>query len=449
MHKASRINLIVKSRDIQFHPVMLDLSVIRHSTRDVRLLWAAVFLRMMAYGLTNQVLTLFLAEIGVSPQRTGWWLMLTNIGDAVLLLYLSFKADVWGRRRVLVLGCVLMAMSGAIFAYLLNYWLLLFAAVVGVISPLGDETGPFKSVEEASLAHITTVTDRPTIYAIHGLMGTLGAGLGSVIAGVVIDKLSLTYQWEMDTCYRVIFVLYAVLAVAKMAILWTLTRACEVDFYSAPSEGEMDPLLEETTADLTSTPQRHHILPASRRRLMPLLLVFMLDSMGYGFMPWAWVVYYIKKTFSISATALGTLFLIFNCVNAVLLIPSAWFAVKLGSVRAILATQAPLAVMFAAITFVSNSFYAVAALLVGYAALLTLDVVPRQMLLTHLFPSTELSKVLAIVNIGKTAARSVGPPVTGWLASHKHLRWGFFINGACVLVADIVLATTIPWDTPK
>ena len=39
------------------------------------------------------------------------------------------------------------------------------AAIFGVISPSGDETGPFKSVEEASIAHLTPHNHRPEIFA--------------------------------------------------------------------------------------------------------------------------------------------------------------------------------------------------------------------------------------------------------------------------------------------
>jgi hypothetical protein len=46
----------------------------------------------------------------------------------------------------------MMAISGAVFASTGNYVALLIAAIVGVISPSGNEIGPFRAVEESTLA---------------------------------------------------------------------------------------------------------------------------------------------------------------------------------------------------------------------------------------------------------------------------------------------------------
>lgn len=400
--------------------------------RDVIVLWSLVFLRMMGYGLTNQVLTLFLQLVGVLAIGTGWFMTATLIGDSVLLLWLTWRADEIGRRRILVLGCVLMALSGVVFSRASNYWFLLAAAVFGVILPSGDETGPFKSVEEALLAHLTAPEQRAKIYAIHGLLATAGAALGSLVAGIVVDKLVLGYQFEAETAYRVVFAIYLAIGVTKGLLSLVLTKDCEV-------KGEVDPLVVVAAEDAPLLPTSSTGLSSRTLRLLaPLLAVFMLDSLGYGLMPWAWVVYYLKTAFAMLATSLGTLFFVINLVNAGLLVPLAWIATKLGNVSAILATQVPASVMFALI-LAMTAFAPTAALLLGYAATLTLDVVPRQMLLLALFPPNELAKVMGLVNLGKTAARSVGPPVTGFLASRQKLHWGFAINGGCVLVADAIL----------
>lgn len=402
--------------------------------QDVALLWGLVFLRMMGYGLTNQVLTLFLHLLGIADVAIGWFMTATLIGDALLSLWLTWRADHWGRRRVVAGGCVAMAISGLVFASALSFWVLLLAAVVGVISPLGDETGPFKSVEEALLAHLTLPEHRAFIYAIHGLAATGGAAVGSLVAGIVVDQLTLVYQFDDVTAYRVVFVIYAGIAVAKLLFSLLLSPACEVKVMDVPVVETEDSQLLLPPSSLTGLSAR------TQRLLAPLLVVFMLDSLGYGLMPWAWVVYYLKKTFAISATGLGTLFFVINLTDAISLLPLAWIATKLGSVAAILATQVPLAILFALVSVVLL-FGALAILLLGYAATLTLDVVPRQMLLSALFPPHELAKVMGVVNLGKTAARSIGPPFTGWLAHHGWLHYGFAINGGCVLIADAVLAS--------
>lgn len=73
---------------------------------------------------------------------------LTLLGDVVLGTYVTLIADRVGRRNVLLGGSILMACSGIIFALFENFWVLLLAAIVGVVSVTGGDFGPFRSIEE-------------------------------------------------------------------------------------------------------------------------------------------------------------------------------------------------------------------------------------------------------------------------------------------------------------
>lgn len=73
---------------------------------------------------------------------------LTLLGDVFLGTYLTLIADRVGRRNVLLGGSVLMALSGVIFAIFESFWILLLAAIIGVLSVTGGDFGPFRSIEE-------------------------------------------------------------------------------------------------------------------------------------------------------------------------------------------------------------------------------------------------------------------------------------------------------------
>lgn len=73
---------------------------------------------------------------------------LTLFGDLLLGTFLTLVADRVGRRKVLLAGSVMMIASGLIFALFENYWILLLAAIIGVISITGGDFGPFRSIEE-------------------------------------------------------------------------------------------------------------------------------------------------------------------------------------------------------------------------------------------------------------------------------------------------------------
>lgn len=115
-------------------------------TRDGWLLFATRCSRMFAYGLLSVVLVLYLVEVGLKEWEVGLLLTLTLAGDTAISLWLTTTADRQGRCRTLILGAVLMVLAGVVIVSTGNFFLLVVAATVGVISPSGNEIGPFLSV---------------------------------------------------------------------------------------------------------------------------------------------------------------------------------------------------------------------------------------------------------------------------------------------------------------
>lgn len=113
----------------------LGLTTMWKSSLDVKLLCAQRFVRLFAYGGSTLILASYLSAIGISDDRIGLFMTLTLVGDVVISFFLTLFADRMGRKAVLSFGSILMAGSGVIFALFGNYWILLAAAVFGVISP--------------------------------------------------------------------------------------------------------------------------------------------------------------------------------------------------------------------------------------------------------------------------------------------------------------------------
>ena len=126
----------------------------RHASKDVYIIILARYLRMYAFGTVALVLALYFQAQGLSDAKIGLFMTLTLLGDVVVSLLLTLVADGLGRRRTLMLGALGMAVSGAVFATTDSYVVLLAAAIVGVISPSGNEIGPFRAVEESTLAQL-------------------------------------------------------------------------------------------------------------------------------------------------------------------------------------------------------------------------------------------------------------------------------------------------------
>jgi MFS family permease len=119
------------------------MKIVGKLTRDGWLLFATRCSRMFAYGLLSVVLVLYLVEVGLKEWEVGLLLSLSLAGDTAISLWLTTTADRLGRRRTLILGAILMILAGVVFASTSNFVLLVIAATIGVISPSGNEIGPF------------------------------------------------------------------------------------------------------------------------------------------------------------------------------------------------------------------------------------------------------------------------------------------------------------------
>ena len=89
-------------------PLFQDL---RSLTLDGVLLFGARTARMFAYGFLSVVLMLYLAEAGLSETQIGLLLTLTLFGDTIISLWITTHADRLGRRRMLIIGALLMVFA--------------------------------------------------------------------------------------------------------------------------------------------------------------------------------------------------------------------------------------------------------------------------------------------------------------------------------------------------
>ncbi|KAH3902471.1 related to Staphylococcus multidrug resistance protein [Saccharomycodes ludwigii] len=414
------------------------------SPLDIKLLWISVFLRLVSYGLTDQIITLFLNEIGISEDQMGLFMTLTLFGDVLLSYILTWYADHWGRRLVLIYGAVMMSISGMVFSYFENFYVLLLAAILGVIAPSSDEVGPFKSIEESVIAHLTPNTKRPEIYSLHAFFGTIGSAIGSMLSGLIMNFLLSKNIFKTNLqCYKFIFVLYSIIALCKTIIMCLLSPNIELYHKNEPSvESETSTLLNATNEDVvTPLTVTTKLSTKTISLLIKLLIIFMLDSFGYGFLTSSWMVYYYSKTFPIQMTflALGALFSVGKIITAVSSFPSSILARMFGPVRATLLVQIPSGIFFILIPLCKPHLLLSILFLYLYLSTTAMDVTPRQLLLTNLIPAQDLTKVMGIVNIGKTFARCIGPTFTGLLANKGELWVCFIISGGLTILADFIL----------
>ena len=135
------------------------------------------------------MLALYLVETGLNETQIGLLFTVTLIGDAGISLWLTTSADRFGRKKTLLVGALLMAGAGLGFVLTRNIILLIIAAIIGVISPSGNEIGPFLSIEQASLSQLVSNEKRTGYFAWYNLVGSFATATGALTGGWLAQSL--------------------------------------------------------------------------------------------------------------------------------------------------------------------------------------------------------------------------------------------------------------------
>ncbi|KAJ4287594.1 hypothetical protein N0V90_012297 [Kalmusia sp. IMI 367209] len=432
----------------------LGLHTMKSAGKDVYILIMARYLRLFAYGAVALILALYFEELGFSDAQIGLFMTLTLLGDVCISLLLTLIADSLGRRKTLFLGAISMAISGAIFALTSNYIALLLAAIVGVISPTGNEIGPFRAIEESTLAHLVPEEKRSDVFTWYVVLAVLGTSTGLIVGGVAVDQMQSLEGWTELDAYRTLFWIYTCLGCVKAAMTLFLSYRCEhgaKERKTGESNGETEPLLNGHGIQDTSPPLSPDLAPKSKRwgafsriskptrwTLLKLCSLFFLDSLGSGMVPFSLINFYLERKFDLEKGKLGGIMSATWFISTIGNIFAASLAKRIGLIQAMVVTHLPSSI-FLAMLPAPPGLPLTICLLVARAVLNSMDQAPRAAFLSVVVLPQERTAVMGVVNILKTLSQSAGPWATGLLAGHGHFWVAFVAAGSLKGAYDLLL----------
>ena len=389
-------------------------------TADARLLFATRIARMFGYGLLSVVLVLYLVDLGIDGVMIGVILTLTLLGDAAISLWLTTHADRLGRRRILFVGAALMLLAGIGFAVARDPWILLLAATVGVISPSGNEVGPFLAVEQASLSQTLPDRDRTRVFGWYNLVGSLATASGALAAGVIASTLQGAGASEIDS-YRAIVLGYAIVGIALAALFWQLSPAIEV------------PVAERTTVATRLGLHR------SRGIVFRLAGLFSLDAFAGGFVMQSLIAYWFHQRFGADPAALGAIFFGANILAGFSALAAARLAARIGLINTMVFTHLPSNVLLILVPLMPTLPLAVGVLLARFA-ISQMDVPTRQSYTLAVVDPDERSAAAGVTGIARSLGAAVSPSLaTPLLQSVPLAGLPFVIGGGLKIVYDLLV----------
>ncbi|MBI3468240.1 MAG: MFS transporter [Planctomycetes bacterium] len=394
---------------------------------DVWLLFTTRVVRLFAYGFMSVMLVLYLAEVGLSEQEIGLLLTMTLIGDTGISLWITTRADRIGRKRMLIAGAALMVLGGLVFALTSNFWLLLLAATVGVLSPSGNEVGPFLAIEQAALAETVEAEQRTRIIAWYHLAGSFATAAGSLVCGLLLQLLQAHGVRPLES-FRVILFSYAAAGSLLGVLFLRLSTASEAA------------ALEPTQApDEIALHRGLFGLHRSRGVVLKLSALFALDSFAGGFVLQSFVAFWFHVRFGADPATLGGIFFGANLLAGISALAATAIARRVGLLNTMVFTHVPSNLLLVLVPFMPTLPLAVTVLLLRFA-ISQMDVPARQSYTAAIVSPDERSAAAGITGVARTTGAALAPVLAGLLLSSSTFAGGLFVvAGVLKLIYDGLL----------
>ena len=381
-------------------------------SRNGWLLFATCGVRSFAYGFLSVILALYLDAIGLSTLAIGWVFTAALAGGAAMTVMITAVADSFGRKPLLIVGAILMALAGWLFAVSDNPIFLTIGAIFGTISPSGKEVGPFLSIEQAILPQTTSDHHRTAVFSAYNIVGSFAGAIGALAVGI-----PSLFSVSAIAGYRSLVWSYVASAVI-LAILFAL----------------LSPDVEEKR--VTRLQKRSLGVHKSGPIVAKLAGLFALDAFAGGFIVQSIVAYWFYLRFETDLNALGGIFFGTNMLSALSFLAAPAIAHRFGLLNTMVFTHLASNFLILLIPLMPNLELAVIMLLVRNS-LSQLDVPTRQSYTMAVVDADERASSAGILSVARNAGAAIAPLFTGAVLASPSLGLPFLLAGGLKVIYDL------------
>ena len=392
-------------------------------TRDIYLLFSTRIIRLFAYGFISVVLALYLAATGLDARGVGMVLAVTLAGDIFVSLWVTMIADRVGRKNLLMLSALLMILAGLVFLFTTNPIWITLAAIVGIVSPSGNEIGPFLSIEQAALSQLTADHQRTRIFGWYNLAGSFATALGA-LSGGWLAKFLQSSGWNALEAYRCIMAGYAVCGFFLIALFTFLSTATEVDVDHSKASPQTGSWLG---------------LHRSKEIVFKLSALFAVDAFAGGFILQSMIAWWFHLRFGVDEGLLGSLFFFANLLAGISALLATRIAQKIGLLRTMVYTHIPSNLLLCLVPLMPDLWLAITVLLLRFS-ISQMDVPARQSYTMAVVDPDERSAASGITTVARSVGAAVSPMLGGLLMAQPLLFSApFFLAGGLKIIYDLIL----------
>ena len=364
-------------------------------------------------GFMVLLLPVHLISLGLGAFQVGLVATSAMLGSALLTLAVGLAGHRFSARRLLMLSCLLMLITGMAFSQAHSFWPLVVVAFVGTLNPSSGDVSVFVPMEQALMASAGPDQTRTTRFALYNVAGAVGVSLGALSVGL-IDPLTRLLARPRSDILEAAFIFYGVIGVAAFVIYRRL-----------PKEAPEDAALRTG-------------LGPSRKRVVQLAALFSLDSFGGGFLVQSLVALWLFNRFDMSLATAGIFFFWTGLLGAASQFLAGRIAGRIGLINTMVFTHIPANLCIMAAAFAPTLPVALGLLIVR-AALSSMDVPARTSYVMAVVTPPERAAAAGITNVPRSLAAALSPALAGALFAAAVFPWPLLIGGGLKVLYDVLL----------
>ena len=368
------------------------------------------FLRVFGSSLMSIILPIFLLSEGYNAIFIGIIVSLMIISNIPFNIVLTLVIKRLGRRLMLVLLSSLMIISALLFLWDINTVVIIIAALIGLLSANGTETGPFQSIEQALLSESVESDKRTNIFSVYNLVGYSSMALGTFFSGLPDYLLNIGLTLSFG------FIVYAIIGLIQMIIYLSFKN--------------LDDMFDKTDKMILHSQTRKMVLKLSS--------LFSIDAFGGGFIVQTLLATWFFLRFNTNLASLSIIFSIANVITAISIVLAPVLAKRIGLLKTMVITHIPSNIFLILVPFAPSLLYA-AIFLFLRQSISQMDVPTRQSYVNAIIQPEDRASTAAITNTVRTLSSSISPPISTSLIEISNFVLPFVFGGGIKIVYDIAV----------
>src|ERR1051326_7326437 len=391
----------------------------RASLRNLMLIYSGAWWRSFNIGLLGVVLGVYLSREDFSATAIGLIIAAGLAGMAVGTLFVTLKADAFGRRRTLVVLSLLSAFGALPLIFHFGVRSLLTFAFLGMMNGMGSERSPSFALEQAMIPGLVSDQRRTWALAWYSVVLDASGAVGALAAGLPL-LIQRIWSVELASGYRMLFIGYAGIHLLGAILYLLLSHEVEVTRINLPGKSTAG-----ISFDTKSTVTR-------------LASLFAIDSFGGGFLSDALVSYCFFRRFGIAENKLALLFFTVHVLNALSHLGAAWLARRIGLIKTMVFTHLPSSVFLIAAAFMPSPKWAVLLFLLR-ESLVEMDVPTRQSYVAAVVRPAERTFAAGVTNLTRNTAWAAASSVAGFFMQQVAFSAPLLLGGGLKIIYDGLL----------